>query len=154
MCWYRKQTCTSNQECQNGETCFRHHDRRNVHKGLCMKDAVNCGEQGHNDCKLNGPARKCCSGQYCCDESYFFELQKLPCDNHWACKDLRLGEYCCPNKSNSSLPSTCCDMDPNPKPAPVKPKEGGSFTSDKGAAGQLFASLLLIGACAVLSTRR
>ena len=48
----RKSTCKSNEQCGDDLKCFRHHDRRNIHKGLCMEEMVDCSENGESDCKL------------------------------------------------------------------------------------------------------
>ena len=47
----RKSTCKSNEQCGDDLKCFRHHDRRNIHKGLCMEEMVDCSENGESDCK-------------------------------------------------------------------------------------------------------
>ena len=47
----RKATCKSNEQCGSDLVCFRHHDRRNIHKGLCMEPIVDCSENGDSDCK-------------------------------------------------------------------------------------------------------
>lgn len=110
----RKDTCKSNDDCPGNLSCFRHHDRRLIHRGLCMEPITDCSENGRDDCKT-GPSRECCNGQYCCGKEYFEQLQQLPCVNHLGCKDLGYGNFCCPPKgANSTEPSTCCNVDPNP----------------------------------------
>ena len=47
----RKETCKSNDDCSNDLKCFRHHDRRQIHRGLCMEDITDCSENGRDDCK-------------------------------------------------------------------------------------------------------
>ena len=47
----RKETCKSNDDCSNDLKCFRHFDRRQVHRGLCMEDITDCSENGRDDCK-------------------------------------------------------------------------------------------------------
>ena len=47
----KKSTCKSNEQCGDDLKCFRHHDRRNIHKGLCMEEMVDCSENGESDCK-------------------------------------------------------------------------------------------------------
>jgi len=113
----RKATCKSNEQCGSDLVCFRHHDRRNIHKGLCMEEIKDCSENGKSDCK-HGPNRSCCNGQYCCGQEYFDQLKQLPCVNDQGCKDMGYGNFCCPDKSggNETLPSTCCNEDPNPPP--------------------------------------
>lgn len=117
----RKATCKSNDDCSSGSSgsCFRHHDRRQIHRGLCMEPITDCSENGKDDC----PGRECCNGQYCCGEEYFSQLKKLPCVNHLGCKDLGYGNFCCPppKGSNSTGPSQCCNVDPNPPPPTKAP---------------------------------
>lgn len=124
----KKGTCKSNDDCSGELKCFRHHDRRNIHRGLCMEKITDCSENGKTDCK-DGPQRECCNGQYCCGAEYFTQLKQLPCVNDLGCKDLGYGNFCCPpkgNKGNSTEPSKCCNTDPNPpktttrKPSPPK----------------------------------
>ena len=51
---HRKETCKSNDDCSNQLKCFRHHDRRQIHRGLCMEDITDCSENGRDDCKAAG----------------------------------------------------------------------------------------------------
>ena len=50
----RKETCKSNDDCSGQKRCFRHHDRRTIHRGLCMEDMTDCSENGRDDCKAAG----------------------------------------------------------------------------------------------------
>lgn len=109
----RKETCKSNDDCSGGLSCFRHHDRRQIHRGICMDEPKDCSENGRDDCK-DGAARECCNGQHCCEQVYFNQLKTLPCVNHLGCKDLGYGNFCCPAKGNSTEPNMCCNEDPNP----------------------------------------
>jgi len=113
----RKSTCKANKHCRDNLKCFRHHNRAKVHMGLCMEGIVFCSDNGESDCK-HGPNRSCCNGQYCCGEEYFNQLKQLPCVNDQSCKEMGYGNYCCPDKSgaNETLPSICCNQDPNPPP--------------------------------------
>ena len=47
----KRATCKSQDQCSAGLECFRHHDRRNIHKGLCMEPIADCSENGDSDCK-------------------------------------------------------------------------------------------------------
>lgn len=113
---HRKKTCKTDSHCDNDLSCHRHPDRRNIHKGLCMEPVVDCSENGKSDC----PARSCCNSQWCCETEYFSQLAALPCGNHEGCKDMGYGNFCCPQgkKGNETLPSVCCNEDPNPPPPP------------------------------------
>jgi len=108
---YRKTRCTRKEECNTNEMCYRHHDRRNINRGLCMEELGNCQEKGERDCP-----NKCCNGQFCCHEEYFNQLKNLNCLNNLMCKDLGYGDFCCPVKGTNS--SVCCDTNPNPPPPP------------------------------------
>jgi len=102
----RKATCRQNKQCGSHLVCFRHPYRKKVHRGLCMEYSGDCSK--HSDCK-DGQNLACCNGQYCCSQEYFHELQQLPCVTNQDCID----KFCCPHK-NETLPSKCCDEDPNP----------------------------------------
>lgn len=145
---HRKETCKKNEDCSApGETCFRHHNRRNVNKGICVKDSKSCEDGGHNDCN----ERRCCAGRYCCEEEYFKLLTNLPCTSDYSCKDLQLGNYCCPT-GNSTSP-VCCNTDPNPPP-PTTPEPKPQDLKTSGAASLVGASAILLSVCAVLGNRR
>jgi len=113
---HRKSTCKSNEQCGSDLVCFRHHDRRNIHRGLCMEPITDCSENGISDCEIGGVDRSCCNGQYCCDQAYYTQLRSLPCVNDQGCKDMGYGNFCCPQKTNMTLPNICCNEDPNPPP--------------------------------------
>ena len=72
----------------------------------------------------SGPARSCCNSQWCCEDEYFSQLASLPCGNHDFCRDMGYGNFCCPqgNKGNETLPSVCCNEDPNPPPSTTTSK--------------------------------
>jgi len=109
-------TCKSDDDCSSGLQCFRHHNRRNIHKGLCLEESIDCREGGKDDCKAGESKKECCNGQYCCDKSYHTQLLSLPCVSDEGCQDMGYGNYCCPPKGNSTSPGhdTCCNEDPNP----------------------------------------
>jgi hypothetical protein len=143
----RKETCKSNDDCSNQLKCFRHHDRRQIHRGLCMEDITDCSENGRDDCKAAGAQRECCNGQYCCGQEFFDQLKQLPCVNHLGCKDLGYGNFCCPPKGNSTEASTCCNEDPNPPPPPPptttpQPRSRGLAGSSSGIEVTFFVVLL------------
>ena len=50
----KKKTCKSNDHCDPGQECYRHPDRRNIYRGLCMEPVVDCSENGESDCKQPG----------------------------------------------------------------------------------------------------
>ena len=50
----QKKTCKSNDHCDPGQECYRHPDRRNIYRGLCMEPVVDCSENGESDCKQPG----------------------------------------------------------------------------------------------------
>lgn len=142
---HRKKTCTRAEECSGKEICFRHYDRRNIHKGLCMKEQRDCDVNGERDCKGHGP-EKCCNGQFCCEEEYFIQLKSLPCVNHASCRDLGYGQFCCPAKSNTTS-AQCCDTDPNPPPPttrPPPPREAQLSGAQQLPLGALIWPLLLV----------
>jgi len=150
----RKSTCKSNEQCDSDLTCYRHHDRRNIHKGLCMEPTVDCSENGSSDCK-DGPNRACCNGQFCCGQEYFDQLKGLPCVNDQGCKDMGYGNFCCPDKSvnGTDVPMTCCNEDPNPPPptttttttttTPIPPK-AEKINGASSLSSSILALLLLV----------
>jgi len=140
----QKKTCKSNDHCDPGQECYRHPDRRNIYKGLCMEPVVDCSENGESDCKQpgnKGPNRACCNGAYCCHADYFAQLKELPCVSHQPCKDMGYGQFCCPDKTNATLPSTCCNTDPNPPPPTTRKPQ--RVVEDRSGASMLEASLAL-----------
>jgi len=112
---HRRQTCRVDADCQRGHVCYRHHDMRNINRGICFEEILGCDT--HTDCPRG---LKCCSGG-CCEERYFTQFKKLPCSSHLGCEDLGLGKFCCPRANTTSQ---CCDTDPNP-PRPVQTGLGG-----------------------------
>jgi len=133
----RKKTCKSNDHCDAGLECYRHPDRRNIYRGLCMEPVVDCSENGESDC----PNRACCNGAYCCHSDYFSQLKELPCVSDQPCRDMGYGQFCCPNKNNATLASTCCNTDPNPPPPTTTRRPKTSAVS--GAPAIMEASLSL-----------
>lgn len=143
----RKGTCKSNDDCKTA-SCFRHHDRRQIHKGLCMDEARDCSENGRDDCKGGASGQECCNAQFCCGEEYFSQLKALPCVNHLGCKDLGYGNFCCPQKgltaNNETKSPVCCNTDPNPPPTTttLKPKPAAKTSSAATITSYLSALLL------------
>lgn len=147
----RKATCKSNDDCKTA-SCFRHHDRRQIHKGLCMEEARDCSENGRDDCRGGGSDQECCNAQFCCEKEYFDQLKALPCVNHMGCKDLGYGNFCCPqddvtvNNETVSQPPVCCNTDPNPtttmKPTTLKPTPAAKTSSAASLTTHLSALLL------------
>ena len=74
-------------------------------KGI-MKSLAREDLRRHVSYVLNvaGPNKACCNGAYCCQQDYFSQLQQLPCVSHQPCRDMGYGNFCCPDKSNSTLP--------------------------------------------------
>ena len=90
---------------------------------------------------LLGLNRACCNGAYCCHADYFAQLKELPCVSHQPCKDMGYGQFCCPDKTNATLPSTCCNTDPNPPPPTTRKPQ--RVVEDRSGASMLEASLAL-----------
>lgn len=110
----KRKTCREDNDCDSGQECFRHHDKRMVNRGLCFDEVKSCQEA--KDCSKS---YECCGGT-CCEAKYYTEFAKLPCISHLGCQDLGLGDYCCPGKTNGTQ-SECCDQDPNPPPTTQPP---------------------------------
>jgi len=104
----RRKTCRQDDDCEPGQECFRHHDKRMVNRGLCFDEVKDC--QNAKECSKG---YECCGGT-CCEEKYYQQFAKLPCISHLGCRDLGLGQFCCPGKNGSE--NVCCDQDPNPPP--------------------------------------
>jgi len=144
----RKTKCTRNDECGANQVCHRHPSRRHINTGLCMDELGDCREHGDNDCKSpGGSERRCCNGQFCCEEEYFNQLANLPCVNHEMCMDLGYGSFCCPTKESNGTTSVCCDTNPNPPPTLAPPQQAGSIT---GAAAQTLVETAILALAAVL----
>jgi len=149
----KRATCKSQDQCSAGLECFRHHDRRNIHKGLCMEPIADCSENGDSDCK-HGAKRSCCNGQYCCEEEYFNQLKELPCFNDQGCKDMGYGNYCCPRTgaNNTVQPKVCCNTNPNPTTTTTTTTQAPKKSPATGAASlakssiHLFLLLLFVAA--------
>lgn len=132
----RRRTCRLDDDCDPGQECFRHHDKRMVNRGLCFDEVKTC--QNANECSKD---YQCCGGK-CCEEKYYKEFAKLPCISHLGCQDLDLGQFCCPSKTGG--PSMCCDVDPNPPPTTPYPQPavGGAFSSKASVLAVCFFILL------------
>jgi len=104
----RRKTCRQDDDCDAGQECFRHHDKRMVNRGLCFDEVKSC--QNANECSKD---YECCGGT-CCEQKYYKEFAKLPCISHLGCRDLGLGQFCCPSKEGGQ--NMCCNTDPNPPP--------------------------------------
>lgn len=116
----RRRTCRKDDECEPGQECFRHHDKRQVNRGLCFDEIKNCDTA--DDCSKG---YQCCGGS-CCEKQYYMQFADLPCISHLGCQDLGLGRFCCPRGRNQS--SECCDVDPNPPTTPY-PKSASAIGS-------------------------
>lgn len=117
----RRKTCREDGDCDAGQECYRHHDKRVVNRGVCFDEIKTC--QIANECSKG---YECCGG-LCCEEKYYKEFAKLPCISDMGCQDLGLGQYCCP-KDQSKV---CCDVNPNPPPPTTPypaPSVGGGST--------------------------
>ena len=126
----RKDTCKSDDDCPGQLSCFRHHDRRQIQRGLCMEPIADCAENGRDHCAQ----KKCCNGQFCCGSEYFSQLAELPCFSHRGCRALGYGNFCCPAKGNSTAPAQCCNEDPNPTTTTMaRPKPQTSKVNDSPA---------------------
>lgn len=114
----RRKTCRIDSDCDAGQECFRHHDKRMVNRGLCFDEVKEC--QKADECSKG---YECCGGT-CCEEKYYHEFAKLPCISHLGCQDLGLGHFCCP--TNNPNKNVCCNTDPNPPTTPVPQFVAGS----------------------------
>eukprot|EP00092_Neocalanus_flemingeri_P087090 GFUD01109835.1.p1 GENE.GFUD01109835.1~~GFUD01109835.1.p1 ORF type:complete len:241 (-),score=46.06 GFUD01109835.1:248-970(-) len=96
--------------------CFRHHDIKQVAKGICLRqnEAQSCSE--HLDC----PHTLQCVNKYCGDGEYFAALGEQQCVDDSVCRDLLLGELCCYDVSGpphtwpdvedgQTMSRKCCD---------------------------------------------
>jgi len=131
----RRKTCRIDNDCEQGQECFRHHDKRMVNRGLCFDEVKDC--QNANECSKG---YQCCGGT-CCEEKYYHEFAKLPCISDLGCQDLGLGQYCCPQNGSGNY---CCDTNPNPPttPYPQAIAAGQSVAIDKLVASLLLMALL------------
>jgi len=137
----RRKTCRQDDDCDPGQECFRHHDKRMVNRGLCFAEVKSC--QNANECSKD---YECCGGT-CCEAKYYTEFAKLPCISHLGCRDLGLGQFCCPGNSNTTQ-SVCCNTDPNPPTtqAPVRSASASTAASIVQAASMnlaVFGSFLV-----------
>jgi len=151
----KMQTCKSKEQCPKELDCHRHSDRRNIFKGLCMEPIIDCSENGESDCKApgnKGPNRACCNGAVCCKQEYFDQLKSLPCVSHEPCRDMGYGQYCCPQKINGkvneTLPSVCCNENPNPPPPTTtttrRPRTGAVSSSSLIQSSMMLVSFLMV----------
>jgi len=115
----RRKTCRRAADCDIGQDCFRHHDRRHVNKGLCFDEIHQC--ETKSDC----PKHLNCCGGSCCEEPYFNQFKTLPCVSHMGCQGLGLGNFCCPRVNQTSI---CCHTDPNPRTTPPSSLTDGAYT--------------------------
>lgn len=137
----RRRTCRTSSECEQHQTCLRHHDKRNVFRGICFDEVKSCNE--NSDCSKN---YGCCGGN-CCEMQYYKIYQDLPCISHIGCQDLGLGKYCCPSNNNGNeTMSVCCDVDPNPPttPYPMPASALGTATQLDSMASVIAATLFLV----------
>lgn len=133
----RRKTCRLDNDCEQGQECFRHHDKRMVNRGLCFDEVKSCNNA--NECSKG---YQCCGGT-CCEEKYYQEFAKLPCISDLGCRDLGLGQFCCPRNGDK----VCCDEDPNPPPTTPYPHSaaiGGAAPAGHSAVSKLIASLILM----------
>jgi hypothetical protein len=108
----RRRTCRTSSDCDQHQSCLRHHDKRNVFRGICFDEIKSCNL--NSDCSKN---YGCCGGN-CCEMQYYKIFTDLPCISHMGCQDLGLGKYCCPSPTGNETLSQCCDVDPNPPTTP------------------------------------
>ncbi|TRY73297.1 hypothetical protein TCAL_13046 [Tigriopus californicus] len=135
----RRDTCRKDSDCSSDQECHRHHDRRNIVKGLCFDEISEC--ETPNECS---EGFGCCGG-YCCEQKYYAHFTDLPCVSHLGCRDLGLGQFCCPRDNGTDV---CCNTDPNPPTtqAPVRAATGGqsSVVPFHPVAKYALAALLLL----------
>jgi len=109
-----------------------------VNRGLCFDEVKSC--QNANECSKG---YQCCGGT-CCEEKYYQEFAKLPCISDLGCRDLGLGNFCCPRNGSDKV---CCDTDPNPPsttPYPHSALTGGATSQTVATVMQLTTTLLLV----------
>merc|ERR1711860_183971 len=103
---HRRLTCRKDRDCDPGQECYRHHDKRHVNRGICFDEIKSC------DVPQECPKGQGCCGGVCCEQPYFQQFSSLPCTSDLGCEDLGLGKFCCPRNNATKV---CCDTDPNPK---------------------------------------
>merc|ERR550519_2365715 len=103
------------QEGGDGE-CFRHHDRRKVHVGICLSERETKSCWKHEDCAAN---QRCTNG-YCGERQYFEAIQKMTCTSNEMCKTVLTGDLCCIdlsgsldgwNSAKANWDKSCCTTD-------------------------------------------
>lgn len=121
--------CRSSKDCtEKGRKgyCFRHHDKRNINRGICMRSRQRTCES-HDECTKFGG--RCCNG-FCCNEIYFSEIKKMPCTTPEGCQDLLAGDQCCIDitgtlggfsHSQANWEKRCCT---NQRGAVILPEKG------------------------------
>jgi hypothetical protein len=132
----RRKTCRRDDDCDPGQECFRHHDKRMINRGLCFDEVRSC--QASNECSKD---YKCCGGT-CCEDKYYEQFATLPCISDLGCQDLGLGHYCCP-KNRKNQYNKCCDVNPNPTTTPY-PKSQAVATASTKSASFVTAGLILV----------
>lgn len=130
----RRKTCRKDEDCEPGQECYRHHDLRLINRGLCFDEVKSC--QAHEDCSKD---YKCC-GANCCEQKYYNQFSSLPCISDLGCRDLGLGQFCCPRKGENSQ---CCDEDPNPTTTPYPRPHTGSATIKSISSGLVLVALIM-----------
>ena len=95
----RRKTCRIDNDCEQGQECFRHHDKRMVNRGLCFDEVSQQTADFYchfsifsifqvKDCQNANECSKgyqCCGGT-CCEEKYYQEFAKLPCISDLGCR--------------------------------------------------------------------
>jgi hypothetical protein len=131
----RRKTCRRDEDCDPGQECYRHHDKRMINRGLCFDEVKSC--QASNECSKN---YQCCGGA-CCEEKYYQQFSTLPCNSDFGCQDLGLGRFCCPRKNQSNQ---CCDVNPNPSTTPYPKSQAIGAASTKSVSFMVTATLFLV----------
>lgn len=135
----RRGTCRKDSDCQAGQECYRHHDKRTVNRGLCFDQIHPCDTT--SDC----PSGMSCCGESCCEEEYFNQYKLLPCTSDMGCEDLGLGKYCCPRTNSTNV---CCNTNPNPPKTTARPLTGGAGTKTTTSLQAFALSLVVLAVAA------
>ena len=101
------QKCQKSTDCEQSKICYKNTESKREPKGLCFDKMQECGLNLGKTC----PEGDGCCGGVCCKKEFHDQYKQLPCLSDDGCKDVSLGNFCCP--SNEGQSNICCDTDPN-----------------------------------------